>query len=230
VSNFDLLHPALQHHIVNSLGWRELRPFQETVIPQLLAGQHLLILAPTAGGKTEVKGRSRWKGEGQDLGFRLCQAIRNVLGADDNREWWSHRARQQISEVRQEFAWLDDDGTAVVRSESAEAVWWTFAGVKANATLACELSRTVKNRVTYDSFTVTFEPHLSFDVIGQALDELRARDARKMRPAVEEQAIDGLKFSECLPHNLAVHILEARLCDPAAVKGAFHKPTRFIVS
>jgi ATP-dependent helicase Lhr and Lhr-like helicase len=179
---------------------------------------------------TEVKGRSRWKGEGQDLGFRLCQAIRNVLGADDNREWWSHRARQQISEVRQEFAWLDDDGTAVVRSESGEAVWWTFAGVKANATLACQLSRTVKNRVTYDSFTVTFEPHLSFDVIGQALDELRARDARKMRPAVEEQAIDGLKFSECLPHNLAVHILEARLCDPAAVKDAVHQPTRFIVS
>jgi ATP-dependent Lhr-like helicase len=28
-SAFDQLHPALQHHIVNSLGWGELRPFQE---------------------------------------------------------------------------------------------------------------------------------------------------------------------------------------------------------
>jgi ATP-dependent helicase Lhr and Lhr-like helicase len=54
VSNFEELHPAIQHHIVNSLGWRELRPFQEAVIPRILAGEHLVILAPTAGGKTEA--------------------------------------------------------------------------------------------------------------------------------------------------------------------------------
>lgn len=54
MSNFSALNPALQHHIVNSLGWRELRPFQESVIPAILNGQHLIILAPTAGGKTEA--------------------------------------------------------------------------------------------------------------------------------------------------------------------------------
>ncbi len=53
MSNFEQLHPALQHHIVNSLGWRELRPFQDAVIPSVLSGEHLIILAPTAGGKTE---------------------------------------------------------------------------------------------------------------------------------------------------------------------------------
>ena len=53
MSNFEQLHPALQHHIVNSLGWRELRPFQDAVIPSVLAGDHLVVLAPTAGGKTE---------------------------------------------------------------------------------------------------------------------------------------------------------------------------------
>lgn len=51
---FDQLHPALQHHIVNSLGWRELRPFQALVIPPILRGEHVLVLAPTAGGKTEA--------------------------------------------------------------------------------------------------------------------------------------------------------------------------------
>jgi ATP-dependent Lhr-like helicase len=54
MSSFDLLHPALQHHIVNSLGWKELRPFQEDVIPPILDGKHLIVLAPTAGGKTEA--------------------------------------------------------------------------------------------------------------------------------------------------------------------------------
>ncbi|MEO2032278.1 MAG: DEAD/DEAH box helicase, partial [Planctomycetaceae bacterium] len=54
MSSFDRLHPALQHHVVNSLGWRELRPFQDAVIPEVLDGKHLIILAPTAGGKTEA--------------------------------------------------------------------------------------------------------------------------------------------------------------------------------
>jgi ATP-dependent Lhr-like helicase len=54
VSNFDRLHPAIQHHVVNSLGWRELRPFQDAVIPPILASKHIIVLAPTAGGKTEA--------------------------------------------------------------------------------------------------------------------------------------------------------------------------------
>lgn len=51
---FDLLHPALQHHIVNSVGWRSLRPLQESSIGPVLAGSHALLVAPTAGGKTEA--------------------------------------------------------------------------------------------------------------------------------------------------------------------------------
>jgi len=54
VSSFEQLHPALQHHIVNSLGWRDLRPLQETSIDVVLAGKHCLLIAPTAGGKTEA--------------------------------------------------------------------------------------------------------------------------------------------------------------------------------
>jgi ATP-dependent Lhr-like helicase len=50
----QLLHPALQHHIVNSLGWRSLRPLQRETIEPILAGHHVLAMAPTAGGKTEA--------------------------------------------------------------------------------------------------------------------------------------------------------------------------------
>lgn len=50
---FEQLHPALQHHIVNSLGWRELRDVQALSIDGFLAGANLVVLAPTAGGKTE---------------------------------------------------------------------------------------------------------------------------------------------------------------------------------
>ena len=54
MSGFERLHPAVQHHVVNSLGWRSLRPLQETAIDPVLDGEHALMLAPTAGGKTEA--------------------------------------------------------------------------------------------------------------------------------------------------------------------------------
>lgn len=51
---FDQLHPVVQHHIVNSLGWPALRPLQEESIAPVLRGDDVLLLAPTAGGKTEA--------------------------------------------------------------------------------------------------------------------------------------------------------------------------------
>ena len=38
-----------------------------------------------------------------------------------------------------------------------------------------------------------------------------------MRPTVDERAIEGLKFSECLPQQLALQMLQIRLRDIAAI-------------
>lgn len=54
MTGFDGLHPAVQHHVVNSLRWSSLRPLQEAAIEPVLAGDDALLLAPTAGGKTEA--------------------------------------------------------------------------------------------------------------------------------------------------------------------------------
>ncbi len=48
------LHPALLHHVVNTLQWGSLRPLQEAAVGPLLAGDDAILLAPTAGGKTEA--------------------------------------------------------------------------------------------------------------------------------------------------------------------------------
>ncbi|MFE4756572.1 DEAD/DEAH box helicase [Streptomyces mirabilis] len=48
------LDPALIHHIVNTLGWRSLRPLQEAAVTPLICGDDAVLLAPTAGGKTEA--------------------------------------------------------------------------------------------------------------------------------------------------------------------------------
>jgi ATP-dependent helicase Lhr and Lhr-like helicase len=48
------LHPHLQHAIIHDLGWRSLRPVQDLTIDAVLDGCNAVVLAPTAGGKTEA--------------------------------------------------------------------------------------------------------------------------------------------------------------------------------
>ena len=51
---FGSFAPRLQQAIVSRLGWTSLRPVQELAGEALLAGKNAIILAPTAGGKTEA--------------------------------------------------------------------------------------------------------------------------------------------------------------------------------
>lgn len=48
------LHPVVLYHIVNTLAWPGLRTLQEEAVRPVLAGYDALLLAPTAGGKTEA--------------------------------------------------------------------------------------------------------------------------------------------------------------------------------
>jgi ATP-dependent Lhr-like helicase len=50
---FDRLSPAMRYQIVNELGFRALRPVQELTTHAILDQLNCVVLAPTAGGKTE---------------------------------------------------------------------------------------------------------------------------------------------------------------------------------
>lgn len=54
MSVFGRLHPRLQEAIATRLGWTSLRPVQEEAGAALLDGRNAVVLAPTAGGKTEA--------------------------------------------------------------------------------------------------------------------------------------------------------------------------------
>ncbi len=54
MSVFARLAPRLQQAIVARLGWSSLRPVQELAGEALLDGRNAVVLAPTAGGKTEA--------------------------------------------------------------------------------------------------------------------------------------------------------------------------------
>ena len=90
---FDTLHPALRYHIVNTLGWTSMRPTQLEAISPVLAGEDVLLLAPTAGGKTEAALfplLSRMLTEGwrrrAELPAPLAETIRTRVGFSQSRE------------------------------------------------------------------------------------------------------------------------------------------------
>ncbi len=50
----DRLSPAVRYQIANGLGWSGLRPVQALATDAILDGANCVVLAPTAGGKTEA--------------------------------------------------------------------------------------------------------------------------------------------------------------------------------
>ncbi|MBX6311846.1 MAG: DEAD/DEAH box helicase [Isosphaeraceae bacterium] len=177
---------------------------------------------------SEAKGRSRWKGEGRALSYAMCQAIRQILAQEELSENWSRRARERIGEIRQEYGWLEGENSVVFAGGSGGTEWWTFAGHRANSMLVAELSRMVSRRVEFDNFSIVFDPSVELDQAQRSIDALRIVQAEAMRPAVEEGALSGLKFTECLPRHLALEMLEHRLMDIAGTRTVLRKPTRYV--
>lgn len=178
---------------------------------------------------SQDRGRTRWKGQGQGLSFRLCQAIKRVLAEDEIRPCWSQRARSQMEGVRGKFPWVTAEGTTVV-SDDGQVSWWTFAGQKANAALAPAIADVTHVATTSDSLTIEFEQVVPLEAVQRAVEELQPRDPATLLPNVSPAALDGMKFSDCLPPALAIHMLGMRTRDPAAVEQVLRSPIRLVSS
>jgi ATP-dependent helicase Lhr and Lhr-like helicase len=177
---------------------------------------------------SEDTGRSRWRGTGPTLGFRLCQGMRLLLAGEETSPLWSRRAQDGLAEVRREHAWVNAEGSTLRLRPSSGAEWWTFAGTRANATLAGALSRACGGRVEHDALAITVEGEEGFAAIEEAVRRLGSRDVSTMEPEVEEAALEGLKFSRCLPRELGLLTLSSRLRDETAIGAVLAQPTRIV--
>ena len=152
-------------------------------------------------------GRSRWQGQGQVLHYDLCQSIKFVLASEEMSERWSHRVRDRIGVLREEQAWLESANTAVVSDNDGRLCWWTFAGQRANHVLAQRLSGLTSSNVKAGNLALEFESRISLDGIEAAMAIVRRGEANGVRPVVDEGVVDGLKFSACLPTDMAMEML-----------------------
>ena len=137
------------------------------------------------------------------------------------------------SKLTKDHDWLctavTGDSSVASLTGDGETEWWTFGGSRANATLARELAQETGGKVDFDSFTLTFESATKLQDVKRAIGEVRGRNVTEMRPAVDEAAMDGLKFSECLPIELAAEMLERRLQDQEATRRTLVERVRFLV-
>ncbi|MEW6282207.1 MAG: DEAD/DEAH box helicase, partial [Candidatus Eremiobacterota bacterium] len=85
----SLLSERLQEGLARRLGWRSLRPVQELALAEVLAGRNTVILAPTAGGKTEaallpvLEGLMR--GQARPVGALFLSPLRALLNNQEPR-------------------------------------------------------------------------------------------------------------------------------------------------
>jgi ATP-dependent Lhr-like helicase len=175
-------------------------------------------------------GRSRWRGQGQPLSFALCQAMRDVLTEEREADCWSRRARARLADLREEFGWLEPDRASVVMRVSAGLEWWTFAGGRTNAGLAHELGVLLGTTSSWDNLAIRCLGDYTLSKAAKAIADLQRRGAVGIEPVVDEAAMEGLKFSACLPAAMATEILRSRLTDQEGVRSLLSMPVQFVAA
>lgn len=174
---------------------------------------------------TEEKGHSRWIGEGQFLRFHLCQSIRQVLALDAAEAYWSQRATNQIAQIRLDYSWASENQTTLVKQSNGEVQWWTFAGGLANSILKDHLFENSNAKV--DNLCFRFPSTLKLSEIESKIHSGIGTD---LIPVPSEEAMNNLKFGECLPPPIAEEVFAARFNDPEAIANIRREPIRVVVA
>ena len=178
---------------------------------------------------TDAKGRTRWMGDAQAFSFELCQSIKTILAEDSEKPEWSDRAIATIEGIRQDYAWLNQDSTACLPGRNGEFEWWTFGGRRANATLGNALAIELGTPTIATNFMIKFDSTVQLEALSDAIEAIKEQDVAQMRPSVDQRALEGIKFVDCLDESLAIQMLEARLSDPSATQTLLEQTLRFVV-
>ncbi|MFI6494568.1 DEAD/DEAH box helicase [Streptomyces sp. NPDC050564] len=171
-------------------------------------------------------GIAKWMNGGvSGLSYALTRSMREVLLGTDPPVSLTRRATACLTEQRESDApdTVHPGGTLITRVGS-DVRWWTWAGYRANATLAATLQ------------SVTDPLQRPTDSWLRLREDLTPADWRTARenvsdnlvlPDVDRRAVRGLKFSAALPERLAVATVAARLADFDSARTVLGEPVRF---
>ncbi len=172
---------------------------------------------------TDAPGVARWSGSAQPLGAVSARGIRQVLlGSDPAGVVLSQRGSAQLAQLRSEHPWVRSDATALVSDGCGRTRWWTFAGWRANLWLARAAAHLRQDVAAIDDLTVTLDPSATLEQLRQAVSDA-TEESIDLTPWLTAEAVDGLKFSECLPPSLATKVITRRLADPESTARALRE-------
>ncbi|MGW6057547.1 DEAD/DEAH box helicase [Streptomyces sp. NPDC055189] len=199
----------------------------------LLAGRSWLVtyidwqrkrcfVEPVEGG-----GKAKWSGFGFErvTSFELTRAVREVLLGADPDVTLTRRADKALAEAREHFLeHVHPGGTVVIRGSGGYLQWWTWAGHRANATLAASLGAIASPSQRANDCWIRLRedtnPRTRKQAATDALPQL-------CLPDIDERAVKGLKFAEALPPRLAQATLAARFADLEGARTVLGEPVRF---
>jgi len=167
----------------------------------------------------EERGRSRWSGAGAALSIEVCHAIRSVL-ADPTAlsDCLTTRGADKLGELREEQWWVEEGATTLVDDRSRERRrWWTFAGARANRSLARALEDAGTPTTSCDDLSISIAERTSVSSVREAT---KAIDAHALGTEVDQRRLEAVKFASCLPQDELVGMLVARDLDPVGVSKA----------
>ncbi|NUP22765.1 MAG: DEAD/DEAH box helicase [Streptomyces sp.] len=172
-------------------------------------------------------GKAKWSGMGfiRPTSYELTRAARDVLLGTDPQVQLTGRARGCLTEARHRLLeYVRPAGTLIVRESNDDVRWWTWAGHRANATLAATLGNLADPAQRINDCWIRLSTDLTPPVWKQ---EVTDAASQLCLPAVHEQALKGLKFSTALPRRLAEATLAARLADLEGAAAVLKEPVQF---
>lgn len=156
------------------------------------------------------------------LSQSLCRAMRQVLLDDQMAPIWSRRAREVMTRLREEHAFLHDAPAPLV-SEADRTRWWTFGGGRVNTLLAALLQPHLGERVTANNLAIQFTGDAAQSDVAirdaiRKLEEPGAITHGTARALLPESALSRLsKFQPCLPDEVVEELAVRKQLD---VEGA----------
>ena len=156
-------------------------------------------------------GRSQWMGGGPAVSLAMSRAMREVLLGEDPPVDISRRASSGLARLRDDQAGTVDGSGFVLVCEGNSTRWWTWAGTRANASLAAALSAAGVEDPTSDHAHVRSAATFVAAEIQSAADLLSGE--APPQPPIDRQALEGLKFADALPPEVARAALAERMTD-----------------
>lgn len=173
-------------------------------------------------------GRARWNGFGADRirSFTLARAARDILLGEDPPVRLTKRATARLAEARDTYLHsVHPGGTVIVRHTDGDIRWWTWAGHRANATLAASMASVVAPRRRVNDQWIKLRDDLTWEGWRTALTDT---GTGLCLPEIDGRAVRGLKFGETLPPRLAEATLAARAADKEGADKVLTEPVRFV--